>query len=844
MLALPIDALLPEVIRSLVSSPSLVLEAPPGAGKTTRVPTAVLGALDAAGLAGEVVVLEPRRIAARMAARRVAEELGEPVGRTVGYAVRFEEVSSAQTRIRFVTEGVLTRRLIADPQLSGVGAVVLDEFHERHLHGDLALALTRRLQLTSRPELRLVVMSATLDAAPVAAFLGDAPRLTSEGRLYEVSVEHDERRDDRPLPLRVAGAVRRLVREGLDGDVLVFLPGAREIQQTGEALGAIAAEHDLALLPLHGSLSPAEQDRAVGPSPRRKIILSTNVAETSVTIDGVVAVVDSGWVRSASHSAWSGLPRLALGPISRASATQRAGRAGRTRPGRCLRLYTRGELMARPEHDLPEIARADLAETALLLASLEGGDAGAVPWLESPPAAAMEAASGLLRGLGAIDGAGGLAPTGRRLLALPIHPRLGRVALEGHARGVGADACAIAALLAERDGRSPDAGVGRIRGARGRSDVLTLLDELDERRQPSVGRVRERLARVVAKLGGPPGPRPGSPKAYEDALLISLLAGYPDRVGRLRRPENATGRAGMEVVLAGGGTASLSEQSVIGEGDLIVAIDVEERLQGRSAKAVVRLASEVEPDWLLDLFTERVTDTTEAVWNGAAQRVEVLSRLSYGALVLEESRRRDVDPALATPVLAREALAVGYRAFTKGDSLTSLGARLEFARERCPELGFPELGEPALQAALEALCEGRRSFAELADADLASAVRTRVGHDLLRRLDEVAPERVALKGGRRLEVVYASGAAPHVASRLQDFFGMADGPTIALGRVPVVLHLLAPNHRAVQITTDLAGFWVKHYPAIAKELRRRYPRHSWPDDPRAAQPPAPLPRRR
>jgi len=363
--ALPIDSILPEIVASLRRSPNLVIEAPPGAGKTTRVPPALLDA----GLAGEgeVWVLEPRRLAARLSARRVAEERCERLGETIGYQVRFEEMAGPRTRLRFLTEGVLTRRLLSDPKIKNVGVVVLDEFHERHLQADMALALLRRLQQTARPDLRLVVMSATLEAAPIARFLGDCPTLCAEGRRFEVETEHLARPDDRPLAEQVAAAVRRLLAEGLDGDVLVFLPGASEIRRAQAACAGLASQAGLLLLPLHGELPAAEQDTAVRPSEQRKIILSTNVAETSVTIDGVVAVIDSGLARIASHSPWSGLPQLNVARISRASAAQRTGRAGRTRPGRCLRLYTTQDFAARPEHEAPEIQRLDLAEPALEL---------------------------------------------------------------------------------------------------------------------------------------------------------------------------------------------------------------------------------------------------------------------------------------------------------------------------------------------------------------------------------------------------------------------------------------------------------------------------------------------
>ena len=448
---LPIDPLLPAVVDALKSASSVVLEAPPGAGKTTRVPPALLDA----GAFGEIIVLEPRRLAARLSARRVAAEREERLGETVGYSVRFEDVSSARTRLRYVTEGVLLRRLIDDPRLSGVGLVVLDEFHERHLATDLALALLRRLQRSERRDLRLLVMSATIAAQAVARHLDDCPRLESLGRSFPVEIEHLERPDDRPLDKQVVSAVRRFVREEAAGDVLVFLPGAGEIRRAGEALSAFAAESDVALLPLHGDLPLADQVRAVEPSPRRKVVLSTNVAESSVTIDGVTAVVDSGLARIATHSPWTGLPKLGLAKISRASAAQRAGRAGRTRPGRVLRLYTQGDFGSRPEYDTPELLRLDLSEPLLLLHGAGVRDAGELPWLDAPAPSALEAAENLLLCLGALETGGALSAIGQRLLSFPVHPRLGRVIVEGERRGVAEQTCLIAALLGERDIRVP-----------------------------------------------------------------------------------------------------------------------------------------------------------------------------------------------------------------------------------------------------------------------------------------------------------------------------------------------------------------------------------------------------
>lgn len=889
MQPLPIDPLLPEAVAALREAPSLVIEAPPGAGKTTRVPRALLEA----GLAGagEVIVLEPRRLAARLAARRVAEEMGERPGETVGWQVRFEEIAGPRTRLRYVTEGLLTRRLLAEPTLPGVGAVVLDELHERHLQGDLALALLRRLQRTDRPELKLVAMSATLDAGPVARYLG-ARSLRSEGRRFDVAVEYlspeDAARPDVRLEEQVSRAVKRLHREGADGDVLVFLPGAAEIRRAREALAGFAEAAGVDVLPLHGDLTPEEQDRAVRPGPRRKVILSTNVAETSVTIEGVVAVVDSGLARVASHSPWSGLPTLELRKISRASAAQRAGRAGRTRPGRALRLYTRHDHDGRPEYDVPEVLREDLSETLLALSAL-GAQEG-LEWLEAPPPAAMEAARTLLVRLGAIDAKGDLTAVGRHMLRVPGHPRQARLLVEAAARGFPEEGALLAALLGERDLRDRRALEGGALPPTGPSDLLELAQAFGEaarvRFDPDrlrrmavnpgaaqvVDRARRQLLRVAREVarstatssttptrgvppshqsakGTPPSPpRSGgegrgegarAPASPDDALLLATLAAYPDRVGRRRAPGSD------EIVLAGGGSARLDPASVVREARLLAALDAEERRgdrRGPGARAPevrVRIASEVTEEMLLDLFPGALRYEDALAWNAAAERVDAAERLVYDDLVIEETRAPKADPEKVAAVLAAEALARGPRAFAAEGELDRLVARISFAATHAPEAGLAAPSDADLAEALRALCSGRRSFAELREADLPGAVLGRLEPRARAALERLAPERVTLPGGRSTRIHYEAGKPPWVESRLQDFFGMAAGPTAAGGRVPLVLHLLAPNQRAVQVTTDLAGFWDRHYPSIRRELMRRYPRHSWPEDPRTAVPPAP-----
>ncbi|HEY1905191.1 MAG TPA: ATP-dependent helicase HrpB, partial [Myxococcaceae bacterium] len=805
-----------------------VLQAAPGAGKTTRVPRALL---DASAFQDELWVLEPRRLAARLAAARVAEELGEPVGQRVGYQIRFDEVASAATRVRFVTEGVLTRRLLSDAGLRGVGAVILDEFHERHLPTDLGLALLRRLR-AQRPGLRLLVMSATFDPAPVARFLGEAPVLTSEGRVFPIEIEHLPAADSRPLEAQVLAALKRLGGRVTDGHVLVFLPGATEIRRAQEACAEYAERHGFRVLPLHGDLPAEAQDHAVRPSRDRKLILSTNVAETSVTVEGVAAVIDSGLARVASHSPWSGLPSLRVQPISRASAAQRAGRAGRTRAGVCLRLFTQSALDRRPERDLPEIARADLAETVLALSAAGAPDPRAFDWFEAPPSAALQSAEALLADLGARAPDGALTDVGRRLLAFPVHPRLGRILLEGERRGVGAEAARAAAVLSERPSRpGPAFGDARRSGPTlsGRSDVLELMEVSGsgERSRGSAQAV-ERTTRQLARALRDRGRRP-PPAEREDALLLSLLAGFPDRVARRRKPH------APELVLSGGGSAVLDPVSVVQEPMLLLALDAEQRTGPRGPEVRIRVASAVEPEWLLELFPERLTDEDRLVFNEESGRVERLTRLAYGAVALEERRLPAEASAETEAVLAEAIRARGLGTAVDTTRLETLRGRLELARTLFPDQAWPELDEAGLAAVL---ARGRRSLADVREADPAELLGA-LSPDAARLLARELPERVTLPGGRSVPVHYVPGQPPWVASRLQDFFGMHEGPAIARGRVPLVLHLLAPNQRAVQVTQDLPGFWSRHYPSLRRELGRRYPRHSWPEDPLHAAPPPP-----
>lgn len=798
MLSLPVDALLDDLRASLRKHSCVVLEAPPGAGKTTRVPPALL-----AETAGEVWVLEPRRLAARLAARRVAEELGERLGETVGYQVRFDEVAGPRTRLRFLTEGVLTRRLLSDPLLAAVGVVVLDEFHERHLDGDLALALLLQLQRTQRPELKVVVMSATLDAAPIARHLNNAPILRSEGKLHPITVEWTPETGV-TLEQRVANGVERLARQSLTGDILVFLPGAFEMRRAARALEPVAAAHRLIVTQLHGDLTPEEQDRALARVSQPKVILSTNVAESSVTIEGVTAVVDSGLARVAIDSPWTGIPSLQVARVSQASATQRAGRAGRTAPGRVIRLFTQEDFVRRPAQDPPEIERRELTQLLLDLHGCGIPDATALPWLSPPPAPALNAAEELLARLGAVE-SGRLTKLGRRMAQLPLHPRLARLVLEADERGAGEDGARAAAVLSAGE---------RLEGPARHHVDSDLFFLLEQRWQPHTSRIVEqirRAGRITSRRAAP-----------ETALLIAVVAAFSDRLGR----RSANG----EILLAGGGAAQLADSSGVREAPLLVALDIEYRKD--RGQPLIRLASKVDPNWLLDLFPERLDSRDGVDWNRASERVESSSALTFDGFVIEESRSGTVDAEKAAQLLAEKAVEAGLARFAGAEELENLFGRWRFAAAHG---GPPVPDEEAQTKALKTACYGSKSFAELRGI-LGDGGFQRVlldglpaaQRDLIGRL---APEKIQLPGGRQAKVTYVDGQPPSVASRLQDFFGMRETPRVAGGRVNVVVHLLAPNYRPVQMTQDLAGFWARLYPQVRKELSRRYPRHAWPENP-------------
>jgi ATP-dependent helicase HrpB len=834
---LPVAAILGDVVAAARGG-AVVVTAPPGSGKTTLVPAALLDDLAAPQ---QVVLLQPRRLAARAVAHRIARLRGSALGEEVGYQVRFDSRVGRRTRLVVETTGIMLRRLVGDITLPGIAAVVLDEFHERSLEMDLVLGLLVRLRQTVRPDLRVVVMSATLAAEPVATLLGAGegasacPVIHAEGRVFPVetrSLRHGDRRD---LVTLVGEAVPLALR-ATRGHVLVFLPGVGEIRRCQEVIGPLVERQGHAVLPLYGDLPPEAQDRVIDEIGSRKVILATNVAETSVTIPGVTAVIDSGVARQARVSAATGLPRLELVPISKAAAEQRAGRAGRTEPGICWRLWDEAAHQHRPAAEPPEALREDVAGPLLQLLAI--GELDDFPWLDPPPRESLERAGLLLARLGAVSvddqGRNRITPLGRSLSALPAHPRLARLLLAGAEHGVLREASLAAALLSERDPfRTPRGGGPRDRqSVRSRSDLVDRVDALqafeagEPRDDPALDphpAGAQGVLRAAAQLDRlvdvPLAPRAADPAM---ALRRALLDAFPDRLARQRPGSQDRG------TLVGGRGVRLTTSRLRGE-PLFLAIDI----QDAGGEAEVRLASAVERSWLDEEPAARANLETreDLLWHPSRRQVEARLRTSWLDLVLDETPAAITDPIAAALILAREAAKDLARVLPEADSAAGLLlARARWLATALPDLGLPSLAEADIVGLLPALCQGCRSFDDLRRANWLGAVQSLVGHDREAEVERLAPPHLEIRH-KRHRLAYEPGQPPILAVRIQDLFGVTDTPRLAGGRLPVLLHLLGPNHRPQQVTDDLAGFWERTYPQVRKELRRRYPKHAWPENP-------------
>jgi ATP-dependent helicase HrpB len=864
MQPLPVDRSIPAVIAALRGSRSVVLVAPPGAGKTTRVPPAVLTSGLLSGDHPNVVMLQPRRVAARASAQRIADENGWELGREVGYHVRFERRIGPATRLRVLTEGILTRQLLDDPFLDGIGAVILDEFHERSIHTDLCAGLLREVRRTVREDLMLIVMSATLEAEPVARFLGDCPIVRSEGRAFPVEVRHAGW-SQAPIADQAADAVRDVLATVLTGekssgwasdpddpgDVLVFLPGVEEIRRTIGQLESFGRERGLLLLPLHGSLPPEDQMLALRPSARRKVILATNVAETSLTIDGVKTVIDSGFARIAGYDAQRGLDRLDLQRISRASAAQRTGRAGRTGPGRCIRLWSAAEERAMPDFQDPEIRRVDLCGTVLLLHAWGQPDPRSFGWYEPPPEASLAAAERLLAMLGALSAEknGQITPLGNRLMAFPAHPRLARLLLAAADDQKLEQGAALAALLSEKDiawvDRASAGGIaGRSAKTQGPSDLLIRLEMLgraesagfaaylrDEGIDPAaarqVAKSRDDLLRIARRVQDAGRSQRVNPD--DDSLLMKLaLLAYPDRVCRRRASDPAAG------VMVGGQGIRLAVESVVRMPEFFLALDARQDERSARREALVRVASGIEPDWLEAFFPHEIRRERSAVFDESRGRVVGRGQTWYMDLLLREDDNAAVDPRQAAEVLAAAVRPMAPDWFAQDQAARNLLARVALLRQWMPEHPWPVFDSSELGDLLAEACGGKRGLDELRRVPLAAVLQSRLAYPLDRLVDQHAPPSLIVPSGSRIDLDYAAGSAPVLAVRLQEVFGWTDTPRVANGRVPVLLHLLGPNYRPAQITNDLGSFWATTYFQVRKDLRIRYPKHAWPEDPLTA----------
>jgi len=842
---LPIDEALAPLRAALDTRRAAVLQAPPGAGKSTVVPLALLEEPWARGK--RLIMLEPRRLAARAIAERMAHTLGESVGRTVGYRMRFDTRISRDTRIEVVTEGVLTRLLQSDPALEGVAALIFDEFHERSLQADLgvALALDAREHLT--PELRLLVMSATLDGAAVARLLEDAPLITAHGRIFPVQTRYAGKglpglpeapsgpRSQESPERGVAQLVSRALHEER-GDVLVFLPGAREIRRVQSWLSGAQLGSGVQVLPLFGELASEEQDAALAPAERgvRKVVLATNIAETSLTIPGVRVVVDSGLVRRACFDPVTGMSRLETQRISRASADQRQGRAGRLAAGVCYRAWSEGAHSSLAAFTAPEILDADLAPLALELASWGARDAAALRWLDPPPAAQLGSARDLLERLGALDSAAGITAHGRELTRVAAHPRLAHMLLRARVLGQLPLAAQLAALLSERDLLRAGAGP-RDADVRARLEIMRGEDRAPALDRPALQRAR-RVARDLERQAHESGGTAGAGRADtggDPGLLLAFA--YPDRIGRRRA--SGAGR----FILANGRGAAFEGPQGLARQELIVAVDLDDR----ERDARILLAAPLERRDLTEHFADRIQRRESVQWSTREQAVIARRTVELDALVLEEQPLADVPAEAARGAMLTGVRELGIAALPWNGEARDLQARIEFVRaalEGTPgaPAAWPQVCDAALGATLETWLapwlDGVTRREHLARVPLTDALRARLTPEQRRELEEWAPANLTMPSGSRIRVDYLDDSAPAVSVRLQEAFGLADTPRLGRGRVPVTFRLLSPARRPVQVTRDLASFWRGAYTQVRKDLRGRYPKHYWPENPLEAQP--------
>ncbi len=884
---LPIYELRDELTEALRSGNRLLIEAPTGSGKSTQIPQMVLdcGAgtpvcpsaqtgVSAPHLAGgEVVVLQPRRLAARLLAKRVAFERGVELGGEVGYQVRMERHVSSKTMIRYVTEGILLRQFLSDPELRGVSAIIFDEFHERHIYGDITLARALLLQQT-RPDLKVIVMSATLEAGPLRDYLAPCRELKSEGRMYPVEIEYSPKRIDfkhRPVWEAAADAFEQAIRGGAGGDVLVFMPGAYEIARTVDAIRGKKCAREFAVLPLHGELRPAEQDAAVGDCPQRKCIVSTNVAETSITIDGIRVVIDSGLARIARYDPRRGIDTLLIERISQAAAAQRAGRAGRTAPGKCLRLWTEKEHAARPAQELPEILRHDLAEVVLTLKAGGIDDIGNFQWLEKPNPESLERTLTLLTDLGAITPpkkaarseslarpedsgttGGATSPTepirtggelteiGRKMVSFPMHPRYARMLLAGEQYECVRQACLIAALtqgrgiLERNQGKQTSGQRDEQLGDDNISDFKRLMrawafaDQNHYRTDTcralgihaaaarQVKPLYERFLKIAEDAGLTINRRP--PEDFQ--LQKCILTAFSDQVAKRRD----AGTLHCQVVHSRAG--DLDRDSMVRDAELVVAAEIAE-IEGRGLTVRLNLCTAIQEQWLVELFPGDVLEKTAAVFDPMLKRVVTKHWTEFRGLELHSSIVQEADPQQAAELIAAEVLA-GRLDIPKWDEpIERWINRVNCLAKACPDFGIPEIDGDAREAMIQEICFGAVCRKDLKERPVKKVVQSWLNAVQREMVDKQAPEKITLPSGFGARVRYEANQPPTIAATIQKLYGLEESPRIGFGQIPVVVEALAPNQRPQQKTTDMKSFWANSYPLIKKELKGRYPKHEW-----------------
>jgi ATP-dependent helicase HrpB len=860
--------MLPSIISNLRDAGAVVLRAEPGAGKTTRVPPAILDAGLAdmqTGERGQIVVLQPRRAAARSTAARIAFERGSALGGEIGYQVRGDARKAKETRILICTDGVFLRRLQRDPLLEGVGVVIFDEFHERRIDSDLALALVSQVKTDVRSDLRLVVMSATLNSDPITKYLNNCPAVESPGRNYPVEMQYFQPSPEASLAENTAIGILEMVRK-TDGDILAFLPGVGEIRQAEDSLYNKDIQNLIqsswSIMPLYGDMPLDDQLKVLEPSNQRKIVLATNVAETSLTIDGITAVVDSGRARISCLDPALGLNRLELTRISKASAAQRAGRAGRTSPGRCLRLWSEREHHGLADFEEPEIRRVELSQAVLQLFAWGEQDVRNFAWYEAPSTASLDRALELLDLLGALEN-GKLTQLGKQMSHLPVQPRLARLFIDGESAGFAKRAALAAVLLSERSPflrrkrdavthvtdsdlldqimaiesykaegvRESNAGILSASAAKqldqlARQLVRESADNIDADNIHNESKSNESTS-AQGSAGKTTADKTTAGKGTADkntadrAVLHSISVGFPDRVCKMRK---SGGRRG---VMVGGRGVRLSDESALHDCDLFVAVEMHD---SGAKESLVRRASAIERAWLP---AHKLTVSTEVEYDQDKRRAVALKRVRYLDLIIEE-----VSIPVTPDIECGAILAEGIKAHLDVDSLIDdeakrYLARIESLRSWLPELELPEFGETIWQDLLPEWCMGQTSVDSLSASQLIALIQSRLTFEQLRDLEQEAPDKIKLPSGRLHKLQYEAGKPPVLAVRMQELFGLTETPKIARSRVPVLLHLLAPNFRVQQITADLAAFWKNTYPSLRKELKHRYPKHAWPENPLA-----------